>query len=191
MTRGHAWRHALTTIGNCWPQGPAANSSNAACAASAGGGIDRAQRGRQRLALLPTRKLETVADEMHHAGLERRRRIRGLERFWHALEAIGDGDEDVRTPARLEVREDLQPELRAFGLLDPNPQDVARAVRQHRQGEIHGFAAHHGLIANLHAERVEEDDGIERSSGRACHSVTSATTASVTSLIRSGETSIA
>ena len=71
--------------------------------------------------------IETMANQMHETGLERRHRIRGLERFRHALEPIGHGDENVLAAAGPEVREDLQPELRAFGLLNPDAEDVARA----------------------------------------------------------------
>ena len=47
------------------------------------------------------------------------------QRLAHAFQAIGDRDEDVLAAARLQVAEDLHPELGAFGLLDPQPEDVA------------------------------------------------------------------
>jgi hypothetical protein len=50
-------------------------------------------------------------------------------------------------------------------------------------------SSHRGLVTNLHPERVEEHDRIDRSSGRLCQAVTSATMLSVTVLIRSGDTS--
>ena len=102
---------------------------------------------------------------MHDAGLQRRRRIDGGQRLAHALETIGHGDQDVPTAARLQVGEDLHPELRAFRLLDPDPEDVARAVRQDGQGQIHGLAADDRFIADLHAQGVKEHyriHGLER-----------------------------
>jgi len=49
------------------------------------------------------------------------------QRLTHAFQAVGHGDQDqdVLAPARLEVREDLHPEFRDVGLLDPDAQDVA------------------------------------------------------------------
>jgi hypothetical protein len=52
--------------------------------------------------------------------------------------------------------------VRAFRLLNPNAQDVPRAVGQHGEGQIHGLTADDRLVANFHAERVEEDDGTHR-----------------------------
>jgi hypothetical protein len=112
-------------------------------------------------------------------------------RLAHALQAVGHGTEDVGAAARLQIAEDLHPELRAFGLLDPEPEDVARAVGQDRQGEIDRFAAHRRLVANLDPQGIEEDDGYIGATGRVCQAVTPSITASVTVLIRSGETSTA
>ena len=47
------------------------------------------------------------------------------QRLAHALQAIGDRNQDVLAAARLQVAEDLHPELGPFGLLNPQPQDVA------------------------------------------------------------------
>jgi len=80
----------------------------------------------------------------------------------HALESVGDRDEDVLAAARLQIRKDVHPELRALGLLDPDPEDVAAAVRGHGEREIDGRAAHRRFVANLDAQRIEEDDGIHR-----------------------------
>jgi len=42
------------------------------------------------------------------------------------------------------------------GLLDPDAQDLAAAIGQHGQREIHGFDAHRRLVANLHAQGIEK-----------------------------------
>ena len=88
---------------------------------------------RARFALLPADQLEAVADRVHESGLQRRRGIGGLQRFAHAFQSVGDLDEDVFAPARLQVVEHLQPKLRAFCLLDPNSEDVAGTVGQDGQ----------------------------------------------------------
>ena len=96
---------------------------------------------------------------MHDARLQRRGRERRAQRLWNAFEAIGDGDQDVPDPAGLEVVEDLQPKLRALGILDPDPQDLACAIGQHSEGKVDRLIAHHRLVADLHPQRIEEHTG--------------------------------
>ena len=72
-----------------------------------------------------------------------------------------------------------------------SPRMSRRAVGQHRQGEIDGFATHVASSRILTRSASKNTTGYIGSSGRLCQAVTSATTASVTVLIRSGETSTA
>ncbi len=67
---------------------------------------------------------------MHDAGLERRGGIGDSQGLHHTLQAIRDGDEAVPTATDRQVVKHLQPDLRAFGLLDPNAENVARPIRQ-------------------------------------------------------------
>jgi hypothetical protein len=66
---------------------------------------------------------------MHDARLQRRLGIDRGQRLAHPFQAVGDGDQEVAAAPRLEVAEHLYPELGALGLLDPEPEDVARAIR--------------------------------------------------------------
>ena len=141
-----------------------------------GRGVDRPQRLGENLAVLPARVLEAVADLMDDACLPGRRRECRSEGLWNALEAIGDGDQDVPDPAGLEVVDDLQPELRALGVLNPDPQDVARAVTQYTQRKIRSAS--------------RNATGYIGSRGQLCQALTSAITASVMELMNSGETSV-
>lgn len=52
-------------------------------------------------------------------------------------------------------------DFRPLGLLDPNAQDVATPIGQHGERQI-DLDPHRGLVTNLHAERIEEHDGIQR-----------------------------
>ena len=97
----------------------------------AGRRVNRLDRRCQRLAILPTGVVEAVANQMHDAGLQRGRREHRGQGLGHALQAVGDGDQDVSDAAGLEIVEDLHPELGALGVLDPQPEDVPRTVRQH------------------------------------------------------------
>ena len=99
---------------------------------------------------------------MDDAGLQGGCGKHGGKRLLHALESVGHGNQEVLTAAGFQVGEDLHPEFRAFGLLDPDAQDLAAAIAQHGQREIHGFDAHRRLVANLHAQGIEKHHGIER-----------------------------
>ena len=65
-------------------------------------------------------------------------------------------------PRTLRSREDLHPEFRPLGLLDPDAQDVPGPVRQDREREIHRLAPDGRLLANLDAQGIEEDHRIHR-----------------------------
>lgn len=67
---------------------------------------------------------------MDDAGLQGGRRKHGYQCLGHALQAVGDGDQDVGHATGLQVVEDLHPGLGALGALDPQSQDVAGAVGQ-------------------------------------------------------------
>jgi hypothetical protein len=84
---------------------------------------------------------------VHDAGLQRRGREDRAQRLADTLQAVGDRDQDVGHAAGLQVVEHLEPELGAFGVLDPQAQDVARAVGQHPQSQVDGLVAHHRVLA--------------------------------------------
>ena len=102
----------------------------------AGCRVNRLDRRRQRLAVLPTGVVEAVANQMHDTGLQRGSREDRGQCFRHALQTVGDGNQDVGHAARLEIIEDLHPELGALGVFDPQPEDVPRTVRQHAECEV-------------------------------------------------------
>lgn len=64
---------------------------------------------------------------MHDARLHRGVGEDALERLREALEAVDARDEDVLDAAVLELGNDLEPELRALGLLEPDAQDLLAA----------------------------------------------------------------
>ena len=70
---------------------------------------------------------------MHAAGLQRGGGKYHAQSLGHAIHAVGDDDQDVGDTARLDVVEDLHPELGALDVLDPRSEDVARAIGQHAQ----------------------------------------------------------
>jgi len=121
---------------------------------------------------------------MDDAGLHGGAREGGGDGVGEALEPVNDGEDDVLDAAIFELIHDAQPELGSLGLLDPQAQNMLMALAVERQGEVDGFVLDHALVADLDPQRVEEHDRIDRIQGPV-------STASVTRLIKSGETSTA
>ena len=76
------------------------------------------------------------------------------------FQAVGDGDQDVGHATVLQVVEDLHPELGTLRVLDPQPEDVPRAVRQHTECQIDRLVANPRVLANFDSQGVEESDRI-------------------------------
>jgi hypothetical protein len=69
-----------------------------------------------------------MAQQVDHAGLDLGPREGRLDGLREALEAVDDGDEDVLDTPIAQVAEDLGPELRPLVGLEPQAQNVPRAV---------------------------------------------------------------
>ena len=107
-----------------------------------------------------------------------------------ALEAVDDGQQDILDAAVPELVHHPEPELGAFVLLEPQAEHLLGAVGAHAERDVDRLVADHALVPDLDPQRVEEDQRVDGSSGRCCQAATSSSTASVTALIRSGETSM-
>jgi hypothetical protein len=64
--------------------------------------------------------------------------------------------------ALVEVVEDREPELRAFCLLPPDPEHLALALERDPEREVAGAVAHRAVLFDLHLQRVEVDDRVDR-----------------------------
>lgn len=136
-----------------------------------GGHVDRLDPGSQRLAVLPASQVQRISDQMHDAGLDLGGRIDRLDRFGEAAQPIDHRDQDVVQAAVLQLVEDLQPELGAFGLLDPQTQYFLAAVGADAQRQIDR------LVLTVPSSRIFSRSaskiGYMASSGRCCHCSTS------------------
>jgi hypothetical protein len=83
------------------------------------GGVDLAQVGGERLAVLVGHEPHAGANLVHQAGLDGRVGERRFDRLREAREPVDADEQDVGDAAGLQVGEDVQPELRAFRLLEP------------------------------------------------------------------------
>ena len=153
--------------------------------------VDRLQSLNQGLAVLPGRQADRIPDQVHDAGLHDRVREHGGDRVGKSLQPINDGEQNILHSAGLEVVHHAQPELGAFGLLDPQAEDVlVPGTRPHADGHRYTALLRTQGPSSLWIEpegakfwlRVRND-----SSGRACHARTSSMTESVTTETRSGE----
>ena len=115
---------------------------------------------RNELADEPNGRLRS--DRMHDAGLDLGLRTDGRDRLGEALQAIHHGDQHILDAAVLELGHDAKPELGAFALLDPQPQDLLGAISPDPERHVDGLVADQGLLADLHPQRVKEDQRIDR-----------------------------
>jgi len=66
------------------------------------------------------------------------------------------------TPRGLEVVEHLHPELRAFGVLDPDAQNIARTIGQNAQGQVDRLIANQAFFTNFDPQSIKENHRIHR-----------------------------
>jgi hypothetical protein len=123
--------------------------------------VDRLEVPRDLLALAPRHVLQAVTDQMNntrlHDGLGEDR----LDRLREPLQAVDAADQDVLHTALLQIGQDLHPELRALGLLEPHPEHVAVALDGDAQSEVAGAALHRAAFADLQHQAVEEHDRVD------------------------------
>ena len=63
--------------------------------------------------------------------------------------------------AGLEVGQDLHPELRALGLLEPHAEHVAVAVERDAERQVERAALHRAALADLQDHAVQEHDRVD------------------------------
>src|ERR1700745_2564635 len=99
---------------------------------------------------------------MHDAGLHYGLGKHRGYRLGEALEPVNHRDQDVLDAAAAQFGHYPQPELRTFGLFDPNAENflVPRATNADRQ--VSRPVANGALVADFYPDRVEEDDGVSR-----------------------------
>ena len=71
-----------------------------------------------------------------------------------AGEAVDADEQDVGDAAGLQIGEDVQPELRALGLLEPQAEHVALAVEVDAQRDVARLVFDGVAVADLHHQRV-------------------------------------
>lgn len=102
---------------------------------------------------------------MDHVRLHDRFRPDLSNRVEQALEPVANHHVGVRDAPVLQLRQDLQPELRALGAVTrPQAKDVPSPVNRDGQGEVDGRVGDLP-IADLHVHRVKEDHRVHRIQG--------------------------
>ena len=79
-----------------------------------------------------------------------------LDGLREALEAVHDRDKDVLNAPVAQIVQHLCPELGTLVGLEPQAQNVARAVRQNRQCDKDSLVRHRAVIADIDPDRVHE-----------------------------------
>jgi hypothetical protein len=97
---------------------------------------------------------------MHNASLDHGLRKHSIDRLGKALQAIDDGDQNVTNATVLQLVHDAQPELGAFGLLDPDAEYLLGAIRANAKRNVDGLVADKAFVADFDPYRVEENERI-------------------------------
>src|SRR3546814_13416266 len=95
---------------------------------------------------------------MHYTSLNNGLGEHGVDGVREALQAIDDRDQDIGDAAVLELVHDAHPELCAFGLLDPDPEDFLGPVGQYAACDISGFVADEAFVADFDSDRLAAQD---------------------------------
>lgn len=127
--------------------------------------VNRSERCGQRFTLFPARQRERITDEVHDAGLNLCLRVDRFDGFRKAAQAIDHGDQNVGQAPVLQLVKNLEPELGALGVLDPQPQHLLAPVRANAQCQVNGLVPDRAFIANLQPQRIKIDDRIHRLQG--------------------------
>ena len=90
--------------------------------------IDRPDRRHDGLTVFPGDEGKAVSDQVNDAGLNQRLRKHRRDRLRKALQAVDDRDQNVVDASDLQLVHDLEPELRALGLFDPQAQNFLLAI---------------------------------------------------------------
>ena len=98
---------------------------------------------------------------MHQAGLDGRVREGRLDRLREAGEPVDADEQDVGDAAGLQIGENVQPELRALRLLEPQAEHVTLAVEVDAQRDVARLVSDRMPVADLHDQRVEVDDRVD------------------------------
>ena len=119
---------------------------------------------------------QRCADRVHDAGLHPRLRVDGLDRLREAAQPVDAADEHVLDAAGLQLGQDLEPELGAFGALEPHAEHVALAVEVDADRQVAGEVPDRLPVADLDHERVEVQDRVDLLNGLVCQALASSST---------------
>src|ERR1041384_4673066 len=95
------------------------------------GSVNALQSRGHRLAVFPGHKIEAVAQQVDDAGLHRRLREDGGDRFGEAFQGVDAGDQQVFDAAVFQLVHDPQPEFSSLVLLEPDRIPAARPAVVH------------------------------------------------------------
>lgn len=130
------------------------------CRLGINGRVDSLEGGRDSFAVFVAGEVHGMAQQVDDAGLDPGLRKGGLDGLRKAFQPVHDGDEDVLDAPIAQVAENLGPELRALIGLEPQAQNVPRAIRQNREGHEDRLVRDRPIAADIDPDRVHEDDRI-------------------------------
>src|SRR5262245_12742147 len=99
-----------------------------------------------------------MAHQMHDASLHRCLREDALDRFRQAFEPVHAGDEDILYAARSQFIEQLQVELRAFALAEPESEQFLAAFEIDSNRDVERLLDDTPFVAHFEEERIQVED---------------------------------
>src|SRR5262245_13769389 len=95
---------------------------------------------------------------MYSASLDRRSRKDTLDRFWQTFEPVHAGDEDVFHAARGQFIEQLQIELRAFALAEPEAEQFLAAFEIDADCDVERLLDDSSFVSHFEEEGIQVED---------------------------------
>ena len=126
------------------------------------GGVNRPQGRGNLFAVLVADEPHRGADQVHHAGLDRRGRPCRRDGLREPGEPVAAHDEHILDAAVGQFSADPGPELRPLAGLDPDAQNVLDALHVHAHGDVRGTVPDLVPVADLDDDRIQIEDRIQR-----------------------------
>src|SRR6476469_6505421 len=130
------------------------------CAFQGGCGVDRAHHRGELLAVAVIDETHRITDHVDNARLYNVIREDRPDRIGQSGQAVAAGDENVCHTTVPQISEDLRPELRTLGVLDPAAQGVFAALHVHPNGQVSDLGGDHPGVLDPDPDAVDIDDRI-------------------------------
>ena len=97
---------------------------------------------------------------MHDTKLNLSMREDRLDGLWKTLQAVNTGNEDILNATVSQFGHNLEPELGAFGLGNPHPQDLLDSIHGNADGQVDCLVQNVPICPALYPDGIHIDNRI-------------------------------